>query len=138
MKYHIKLITGFRRDQEYTVPAAEAHKAYFLFNNPEARTTFSTGLAIKGSQIQEIVPNYQATMGWNESHNLDADDWNELNKEGIVRGLKDAMSLAQDVARVCAPEDLQMPLSQLVTQKFPKLQAPKDAPRGGGFRRIGE
>ena len=40
----IKIITGFRKDQYYTIDAEEAHKAYYLFLNPEERGVFNNGV----------------------------------------------------------------------------------------------
>lgn len=88
MHCKIKIITGYRRDQEHSIDANEAHKAYYLFEHPLERGTFSSGLAIIGSEIREIVPDYQGTMGWNPTHVLDADDWNELHQKGIPARIK--------------------------------------------------
>lgn len=132
MKYYIKLICGFRQDQEYTIPAAEAHKAYWLFANPEARTFFEDGLAIKGSDIQRIVPDYQTTMGWNVSHKLGDDDWNEIHSNGVMGKMQNILASAKEVARICAPEDLQTPLPKLLKEKYDGLLS-DDNRRGGGF-----
>ena len=115
MKYKVKLIVGFRRDQEHSIDASEAHKAYYLFLHPEARSVFSNGLAIKGDQIQEIVPDYQGTMGWNSTHALDSDDWNELRSKGVDRNLRDILQAAKEVAHTIQPQDLNKRLSE-VTQ----------------------
>lgn len=120
----IKLIVGFRRDQEHSIDAEEAHKAYYLFFHPEARTVFKDGLAIKGDQIQEIVPDWQGTMGWNPSHQLDSDDWNDLNSRGIPDRMRNMLSLAKDISQRIEPPDLSTPLSQLLETKFPQLGTP--------------
>ena len=130
MKYFVKLICGYRRDQEHIIPAREAHKAYYLFNNPDKRSTFSNGLAIRGDQIQEIVPAYQHTMGWNEMHVLDQDDYNELAQRGVMSKMQRIMSAAKEIAQLGAPEDLNTPLAQLVREKYQRLFAPP-APRLG-------
>jgi len=131
----IKLITGYRRDQTYSVDAEEAHKAYFLFNNPNARTVFKDGLALKGSEIEIIEPDYQGTMGWNPTHVLDADDMNEIRSEGIDRALRRIMSVASDLAKIASPEDLQLTLSEAI-KKYPQLGSRSES-RGGGMKRIG-
>ena len=109
----VKIITGFRRDQSYQIDAEEAHKAYSLFLDPEARTVFSNGLAIKGDQIQEIVPDYNGTMGWNPTYQLGDDDWSEIRDKGIDRKLRDVLCLAKDVAMNGSKEDLKLPLSEV-------------------------
>lgn len=120
-KYKIKLICGFRQDQEYTVDANEAHKAYYLFNNPEFRTTFSDGLAIQGKDIQRIVADYHATMGWNSTHKLDSDDMNELHRIGVVQKLNEIMANAKEIARVAEPDELNTPMLLLVKGKYAEL-----------------
>ena len=135
MKYFIKVICGFRQDQEYSIPASEAHKAYWLFANPEARTIFADGLAIKGSDIQRIVPDYHTTMGWNSTHKLDGNDMNEIHSTGVMSKMQNILSTAKEVARICQPEDLQTSLPQLLKEKYEGL-LPENTQRGGGFKRL--
>lgn len=117
----VKMIVGFRRDQEHSVDIEEAHKAYYLFLHPEERGVFSDGLAIKGSQIDEIVPDWQGTMGWNPTHTLDSDDWNEIRGEGIDRRIRKALTFAKNVAQLGKTEDLNIPLTQLAKGKYSEL-----------------
>lgn len=119
----IKLITGFRKDQEHFVSFEEAHKAYYLFLNPENRTVFSNGLAIKGSDIERIEPDYNALMGWNPSHHLDGDDYNEIRARGVDTKVRNQMSLAQEIARRSDESDLNIPLTQLLENKYPQLKS---------------
>ena len=79
----IKIITGFRENQYYVIEDYEAHKAYYLFNNPEARTTFENGVALIGKNIQGIEPAWNESMGWNPTHELDDDDWNDISRKGV-------------------------------------------------------
>lgn len=125
MKYKVKIITGFRRDQEHSIPAEEAHKAYYLFFNPDARSVFSTGLAIKGSEIQEVMPDYQGTMGWNADHYLKADDWAEIRKAGVQEGMLTMLAAAKYIANLGDATDLNVPLPELVEKKYPRLNPPK-------------
>jgi hypothetical protein len=108
----IKIITGFRKDQHLTIDADEAHKAYFLFLNPEQRGVFKNGIALIGADIRGIEPDYNATMGWNPDHTLQSDDWNELRKTGMDRQLRDIIQLASDVAKF-QPEKINLPLSEI-------------------------
>lgn len=116
----IKIITGFRKDQHYTIDAEEAHKAYYLFMNPDKRGIFSNGVALEGKLIQGIEPDYNATMGWNETHILDSDDWNELNKKGIARKMQDILVDAKMIVRQLAdkPEVFALPLSKVMEQQL--------------------
>jgi hypothetical protein len=134
MTYKIKVIVGFRRDQEHSIDAEEAHKAYHLFLNPDARTIFSNGLALRGDQIQEIVPDYQGTMGWNPTHILGDDDWAELREKGIVSALQNKITQAKEIAQIGDTSDMNVPLSALVEKKYLQLSTPSK--REGNFKNI--
>ena len=108
----IKIITGFRDDQCHTIDAEEAHKAYYLFLHPDERAVFANGVALVGKNIQSIEPDYNATMGWNQSHRLDDDDWNEIRSEGVDRRLRDALYGARAVAIGQGAASLSMTLSE--------------------------
>lgn len=107
----VKVITGYRTDQHVTISAEEAPKAYYLFLNPDARTVFSNGQALRGVDIQKIEPDYNATMGWNPTHLLDSEDWNEIRSSGIDRDLRETLFLAKQVAER-SPEKALLPLSE--------------------------
>lgn len=119
----IKLIVGFRRDQEHSIDAEEAHKAYYLFLHPEARSVFANGLAIKGDQIQEIVPDYQGSMGWNPTHVLDHNDWNEIREKGVDISLRNKLTQGKEMAYVCEQTQLNTPLKELVEKHYPQLKS---------------
>lgn len=138
MNYKIRLVVGFRRDQEHSVNADEAHKAYYLFLHPDERGVFSNGLAIKGDQIQEIIPDYQGTMGWNPTHVLDGDDWNELHQRGIPEKLQKFLSVGKDIAQLGKLSDLSIPLRELVATKYPALDKSKSDLREGQVKSIGD
>lgn len=137
MKLKVKIIAGFRKDQEYSVDGDEAHKAYFLFLHPEARGIFSNGHAMIGSDIKEIVPDYQCTMGWNPTHVLGDDDYNELRQNGIEQRIRNLLSIAKEIAAKGDVQDINIPLTQLVATKYPQL-AQKDQNRIGGTKSIKE
>lgn len=110
----IKIITGFRDNQYYTIENEEAHKAYFLFNNPDARTIFKNGVAIIGKNIQGIEPAWNETMGWNPSHKLDDDDWNDIRRHSKDKELRNVLEEAKNVALLAEKnsELLMLPLSE--------------------------
>lgn len=132
----IKIITGFRKDQAYSIPMEEAHKAYYLFFNPDARTVFADGLALKGSDIDRIEPDYQGSMDWNPNHILDQDDLNEIHKLGIDSKLRLVMNRASSVAKIASEEMLNLPLSS-VLEMHPELATSSER-REGTMKRIGE
>lgn len=114
----IKIITGFRDDQYFIIDNEEAHKAYYLFNNPEARTVFNNGVALIGKNIQGIEPAWNETMGWNPTHKLDGDDWNEIRKTGKEKQIREMQVKAKTVAILLEtkPELINMPLSEIETK----------------------
>lgn len=130
----IKIVTGFRKDQAFPVGPEEAHKAYYLFFNPDARTMFANGVAIKGSDIDRIEPDYNAVMGWNATHSLNDDDMNEIRAEGVDARVHRLMALAGQVAKIGNEQDLNLPLSEVV-KKYPQLMESK---RDEGMKQLGQ
>jgi hypothetical protein len=110
MDYKLKIITGFREDQEYTIDAEEAHKAYYLFKHPDERGVFNSGLAIRGKDIERIVPDYHATMGWNKGHKMNEYDWLDIKYNGVEKKMKQLMYDAQTLSKI--PEALKMKLTE--------------------------
>ena len=111
----IKIITGFRENQYYVIEDYEAHKAYYLFLNPEARTTFSNGVALIGKNIQGIEPAYNETMGWNPTHELDDDDWNDIRAKGVDVKLRDMLAEGKKISYLIEknPQYLKMKLDEI-------------------------
>src|SRR3990167_10820229 len=110
----IKIITGFRDEQYYVIEDYEAHKAYYLFNHPESRTIFENGVALIGKNIQGIEPAWNETMGWNQTHKLDSDDWNEIKQKGVDTKLRNLLEEAKQVALLAEknPQVLNQPLEE--------------------------
>jgi len=125
MEYKIKVITGFRESQYMVIDANEAHKAYYLFLNPDQRAVFKNGVALIGKNIQHIEPAYNETMGWNPTHELDEDDWNELHLKGVSEKMKYILAQAKDVAYLAdeKPELMKKKLSDI-------LKLEKEGPLG--------
>lgn len=121
----IKLITGFRKDQEYSIDAREAHKAYYLFLHPEERGIFENGLALVGSDIKAIEPDYNGTMGWNPTHQLDEDDWNEIESKGVDRKLRNILTTAKKSVRLIEnnPALLNEPIQMLRKMELKALNS---------------
>lgn len=114
----IKLITGYRDDQYVLIPVEETHKAYYLFNNPEARTIFSNGVAIVGKNIQGIEPAWNEIMGWNPTHKLDGADWNQIRSSGEAKKMENVLTEAKRISFLIQTgnkELLTQPLSEAKT-----------------------
>lgn len=110
----IKIITGFRENQYYTIDANEAHKAYYLFEHPEARAIFSNGVALIGKNIQGIEPDWNAIMGFNPTYELVGEDWNIIHDKGYSREVRGLLQDAKLVAQFAdkRQELLQLPLKE--------------------------
>lgn len=111
----IKITTGFSSDEKFTIYGEEAHKAYYLFNNPEKRGTFKNGVALIGRDIRSIQPDYNAEMGWNPTHKLDDYDWEEIRQKGVDIKMRDLLANAKEVSYLIEknPQMLNEPLSSL-------------------------
>lgn len=114
----IKIIVGFRDDQYYVIDGNEAHKAYYLFMNPEERGVFKNGVALIGKTIQGIEPAWNETMGWNPTHKLDYNDWNEIHSNGIKKQLNELLKEAKRVMPLIqkSPALLQIDLIEIVKE----------------------
>ena len=127
----IKIIVGFRRDQSYTIEADEAHKAYYLFLNPEKRGVFSNGVALIGNDIKFIEPDYNASMGWNPTHVMTGDDWQEVKAIGLERKLHKVLSEAKEIAKT-KPELIGQPLSEILSLPNPAVRKYTQGPKAIG------
>ena len=114
----IKVITGFREDQYYVIDGNEAHKAYYLFMHPEERGVFKNGVAVVGKNIQGVEPAWNETMGWNPTHELDDDDWNEIHKKGIQSKIRELLKEAKRVMPLIEKNNalLQINLSEIIKE----------------------
>ena len=129
----------FRGSNEvvYSVPAEEAHKAYYLWNTHQ-KGTFNNGLAIKGEDIERIEPDLVGSMGWNQGYKMLSEDYEE---SGLVKSqLEKICSIAMKVGARQNPQ-LNVPLSKLIKEDPQLLIEMKsaNAPKiGGGMKQIGE
>jgi hypothetical protein len=136
MQYKIKLILGYRQDQEISISAEEAHKAYFLFLNPTQRGVFSDGHALIGRDIKQILPDYVGTMGWNPGHVLDPDDWNEIHETGLAGKMRHILSAAKQIGQLSLPEDMNVSLKVLLNNKYKNLALEPSNKRAGTLRKL--
>ena len=98
MKYYIKVITGFREDQQHTIPMQEAHKAYYLFKHPDSRGVFDNGVALVGKNIQEIRPDWNRTLGYNPDYKMTEEDWNNIHGKQIDKNMRTLLESAKTAA----------------------------------------
>lgn len=135
MKYKIKVTTGFGADEKFTIEAEEAHKAYYLFNNPDARGTFKNGVAVVGSKIQGIMPDWNAIMGWNPTHKLTDEDWNEIRSKGVDIKMNNIIAFARDTAKLA--EQSPLILEQSLTE-IKLLQTKSENPLDDGIKELAD
>lgn len=120
MKYFLKIVCGYDEDRHYPIPAQEAHKAYYLFKNPDKRGVFDDGLAIIGKEIRIIQPDYHTTMGWNKTHELNDDDWNYLIGQDITEKMKEIMGNAKEIGELIEknPELAKLQLGDIIKNGY--------------------
>lgn len=82
MKY-FKLIKGFGVEDFIQIDETELEKAYYCFL--EKKDAVYSGGAIRGADIQAVLPDYHRAMGWNRGYKLEADDYAELGSKGVDR-----------------------------------------------------
>lgn len=110
MKYYLKLKTGFKENEFVTIPMQEAHKAYYLFKNPETRGVFDNGVAILGKNIMQILPDWNATLGYNPDYKLIDEDYNEIRGKGYEQKMRNLIELSKqagDIAVSIADKEAQ-------------------------------
>lgn len=131
---NIKIVLGFRDDQQFSIPAEEAHNAYYLFLHPTERGVFKNGLAIRGSDIKNIEPDWNATMGWHPTHQLDSYDWDEIRSKGVDRKMRLLQKQATELAKLPKP-----PLDRTLSEALYLIPTIEDKPQlGSGMKNIGE
>ncbi len=114
----LKLIVGFRKEQHYTIEAEEAHKAYYLFLNPDKRAVFSNGVAVIGQDIRGIQPDFNAMMGWSPDYTPDGYDWNDFKVKKLKSECQEIMMNAKLIAtQMISQNDMKqinLPLSEVM------------------------
>jgi len=96
MKYYFTVYTRNFKHPEIDIEETELEKAqYAMMLGGSNNVTFKNGWVI-ASEITQIMPNYQRTMGWNPEHKLAQDDWTEINSTPGLRELPHAIGKAKN------------------------------------------
>lgn len=94
MELKYKILQGYEHERDITINADELDRAYGVFMLG-GRWIFSGG-AVDGKNIQTIVEDYHSTMGWHNEHKLDNYDYQELDKKGISKKMKEIMNESKE------------------------------------------
>jgi hypothetical protein len=89
-----KILQGYDHERDVTIREDELERAYGLFMLG-GRWLFSGG-PVDGKNIQGVVEDYHATMGWNPQHKLEALDYAELRQKGVDVAMKVALGCAKE------------------------------------------
>jgi hypothetical protein len=73
----------------------DVEKAQYAFLT-EAKVMFSSGQVCRGKDILTIKEDWHKEMGWNPTHEMTDDDWNELKQKGIENKYLGQLALAKD------------------------------------------
>lgn len=92
-----KVLQGYEHDRNITINEDELERAYGLFMLG-GRWIFSGG-PVDGKNIQTIVLDEHATMGWNKEYKLGPDDHEDIASKGIGQKARKALELAQKRVR---------------------------------------
>ena len=97
MELRYKILQGYEHDRNITINEDELERAYGLFMLG-GRWIFSGG-PVDGKNIQTIVLDEHATMGWNKEYKLGPDDHEDIASKGVGIRARKALELAQKRVR---------------------------------------
>lgn len=80
---HFKIRIGYGKGDDTFIPIdeSELETALYCFIM-DGKGVFKGGVC-RGKDIISITEDWHKEMGWNESHVMDSDDWNDLYQKGI-------------------------------------------------------
>lgn len=130
-----KALTGFGDGREVYFGVEDLEKVQYAFLR-EKRALLSNGQAVDGKFIQQISPDYNRTMGWNVTHELDSDDMNEIRAKGIDREMQQALTLSKERVQYFIAQNQENLIG--TGAKVPELEQMQNEKRSGEMKRIGE
>lgn len=78
---YYKVIWGF--DEERTTDIGESELIKALYAMSTKSKVYIGDILLDGKYIIAIKENYQKVMGWNSTHEMTSDDWNEIRAVGV-------------------------------------------------------
>jgi hypothetical protein len=101
---YFKVMRGFNQDDYIPITESELKKAIYA-HITGTNVAFEMG-SITGTHISAVVPDFHRTLGWNPSHKLDSDDWNDIRGRGLENTMRNLIAEAkQTVQDVIASGD---------------------------------
>lgn len=80
MTKFFKIKTGYDGEQFISIDETELESALYCFMT-DSKGIFKNGVC-RGKDIINISEDWHKVMGWNPTHELDSDDWNEIRSSG--------------------------------------------------------
>lgn len=95
MTRYFKVKLGYGKSEYISVGERDAEVAMYAFLNPTARVVLS-GKPVRGQDIITIEEDWHREMGWNPTHQLQGEDWNELKSKGVTEKYAGAMEVIKN------------------------------------------
>lgn len=93
---YFKVKIGYGEDEAISIETiADLEKAQYAFLT-DGKVIFSNGEICRGKDIITISEDWHREMGWNRTHKLGNDDWNELNAKGITGKYKGLLTQTKE------------------------------------------
>jgi hypothetical protein len=134
MDIKYKILQGYEHDRNITINEDELERAYGLFMLG-GRWIFSGG-AVDGKNIQTIVPDWNATMGWNKEYKLGTDDDEEIASKGLDRKSQKTLASAQEKVRYLIATKQENLIG--TNAKLPELDTPQRKEISNEVKRIAD
>lgn len=132
-KIIFKALTGFGGEREVFFGAEDLEKVQYAFLR-EKRVLLSNGQAVDGKYIQQIMPDWIRTMGWNEGYSLTPDDNAEITKKGVRSDASHILEQTRDRVHFLLAQGRESEIGTDVSlPELDKLQIE----RRGGMKSIG-
>lgn len=94
MKY-FKVFRGF--DQNDYIPIDETELVKAVYAHMTGKPVALQNGSINGTHISAIMPDWNRTMGWNPTHKLGDDDWNDIKYKEVDKLYLGAIADAKSV-----------------------------------------
>lgn len=86
--------TGYGENEFIKIDESELDTALYAFMS-DSKGVFKNGV-VRGKDIIAIREDWHREMGWNYTHEMEAEDWAELNDKGITQKYTGAIQEAKE------------------------------------------